>query len=118
LRVNRHQFKNRSFTLPSGISAFLKALIAPAIALRLVTALVILAGPQFAIAEPWDEGAEGIYDAIMSVARWASLIAIAVMGYMCLAGKLAWGTAGMIAGGIFILVGGEAIYTYFSDAIG
>jgi type IV secretion system protein VirB2 len=117
-RPIKPDFGNRMFCLPQGLIVFFRALANPRIALHIAWAGLLIAGPQFAHAEPWDEGADSIVEALRTIIRPIAIIAIIVCGLLALVGKMAWGTVGMVAGGIFITVGSDAIYDFFSDAIG
>jgi type IV secretion system protein VirB2 len=118
IRQTGHKFGNRMLYPPHGLPAFFKSLANPRIALQFAWAALLIAGPQFAHAEPWDEGADSIIEALRTIIRPIAIIAIIVCGLLAMAGKMAWGTVGMVAGGIFITVGSDAIYDFFSDAIG
>lgn len=113
-----HKFGNRYFVLPRGLTAFGKALLSPRVAASLAYVLLLMIGPQFAHAEPWDDGANSILDGFRSIMRPVAIIAIIVLGCLAFFGQLAAKTAAMAAGGIFITVGADAIYDYFSGAVG
>ena len=113
-----HKTQNRLFHLPAKLIALGKAILSPRIAINFAYILLMLLGPQFAHAEPWDEGADSIVEAIRSVMRPLAIIAIIVLGCLAFFGQLAMKTAAMAAVGIFITVGADAIYDYFSSAVG
>jgi type IV secretion system protein VirB2 len=112
-----HKTQNRLFHLPAGVIAFGKALLSPRIAATLATVLLMLLGPQLAHAEPWDAGADSIVEAVRSVMRPLAILAIIACGIAAAFGQLAFKTAGLIAAGIFITVGADAIYDFFSAAV-
>jgi len=113
-----HKTQNRTFHLPANLIALGKAILSPRIAINFAYILLMLLSPQFAHAEPWDEGADAVVEAIRSVMRPLAILAIIGCGIAAAFGQLAFKTAGLIAAGIFITVGADAIYDFFSGAVG
>jgi type IV secretory pathway VirB2 component (pilin) len=105
------------FHLPAGLVAFGKALCSASVAPRLLFSLLFIVAPHFAHAEAWDDGANSILDAARTIIRPLAILAIIGCGIGAGMGMFAWKTAGQVAGGIFIAVGADAIYDYFSSAV-
>lgn len=87
----------------------------------LVLAGFILLGlmPELAHAAPWDGPLQKLIDLLTgTTARLFAMLAIIIMGFMGMTGRINWGVAGSIVGGIILVFGAGYLADTFIAAAG
>jgi type IV secretion system protein VirB2 len=80
--------------------------------------LFICLVPSVAMAEPWDDLADEILDALTNgFTRTLAIIACVGMGIACMIGKMSWKLAGYLVGGIVMIFGSAAIVDWVIGAV-
>ena len=70
----------------------------------------LAASPELALAAPWDGPIQTLIDLLTgTTARLAAILAIVILGFMAMTGRMSWGFGGSIIGGIVLIFGGAWI---------
>lgn len=83
--------------------------------------MLIVVFPEVALAQadPWEGVLQRIVDILTGdAARLAAIIAVASVGITAWAGRMQWGWAGSIVGGIVLVFGAAQIVDIFSGVVG
>jgi len=74
--------------------------------------------PEMAMAAPWDGPLQNIIDLMTgTTARLAAILAIIVLGFTAMTGRMSWGLGGMIILGIVLIFGSAWIADNFIGAV-
>ncbi len=70
--------------------------------------------PELAWAYPWDDGADKALSILNGrVATVSAIIAVMVVGFLSFRGRIPWGWALSVIGGIVLVFGAPAFVSYF-----
>lgn len=70
--------------------------------------------PELAWAYPWDDGADKTLSILNGrVATVSAIIAVMVVGFLSFKGRIPWGWALSVIGGIVLVFGAPAFVSYF-----
>lgn len=84
---------------------------------NLVLMMMMISVMNFAMAQeaPWDDGLQKLLDILTgTTATLFATIAVALLGYLAMVGKMEWGRAGGIIGGIVLVFGAPHVVSWFS----
>jgi len=74
--------------------------------------------PEMAVAAPWDGPLQNMIDLLTgTTARLAAILAIIVLGFMAMTGRMSWGLGGMIILGVVLIFGSAWITDNFISAV-
>ena len=80
--------------------------------------LTFIGSPEIAVAAPWDGPLQTIIDLLTgTTARLAAILAIIVLGFMAMTGRMSWGIGGGIIGGIVLIFGAAWIADTFISSV-
>ena len=83
----------------------------------LMLGLVVL-NPDMALAAPWDGPLQAFIDLLTgTTARLLAILALIVLGFMAMSGRMSWALAGSIIGGIVLVFGSAWIADMFIDSV-
>jgi type IV secretion system protein VirB2 len=75
--------------------------------------------PEVALAAPWDGPLQSAIDLLTgTTARLVAILAIIVLGFLAMRGRVDWGVGGSIIGGIVLIFGAAWIADNFIGAVG
>ena len=87
-----------------------------AIAIGLV-ALALM--PEIAHAAPWDGPLQKLIDLLTgTTARLFAILSIIILGFMAMTGRINWGMAASVVGGIILIFGASYLANLFIDSVG
>lgn len=70
----------------------------------------LMASPELALAAPWDGPLQTLIDLLTgTTARLAAILAIVILGFMAMTGRMSWGFGASIIGGVVLIFGGAWI---------
>lgn len=82
------------------------------------TVALCLIMPEMALAAPWDGPLQELIDILTgSTARLGAILAIIVLGFMAMTGRMNWGLAGGIIVGIVLIFGSAWIADTFIGTV-
>jgi len=83
-----------------------------------VVLLLCLAAPQMALAAPWDGPIQLFIDLLTgTTARLFAILAIIVLGFLSMSGRMSWGLGGSIVGGIVLVFGSAWLADAFIGSV-
>lgn len=72
--------------------------------------LFLIISPELALAAPWDGPIQTLIDMLTgTTARLAAILAVVILGFMAMTGRMSWSLGGSIIGGIVLIFGGTWI---------
>lgn len=87
-------------------------------ALMVMAVLLVASVPEVSMAAPWDGPLQNFIDLLTgTTARLFAILALIVLGFMAMSGRMSWGLAGSIIGGIVLVFGAAWIADNFIGAI-
>ncbi|HQQ74165.1 MAG TPA: TrbC/VirB2 family protein [Pseudomonadales bacterium] len=70
----------------------------------------LVVSPELALAAPWDGPIQTLIDMLTgTTARLAAILAVVILGFMAMTGRMSWSLGGSIIGGIVLIFGGAWI---------
>ncbi len=80
--------------------------------------LFVVTVPEMALAAPWDGPLQNVINLLTgTTARLMAILSLIVCGFMAMAGRMSWGLAGSIIGGIVLVFGAAWIADNFIGAV-
>lgn len=87
-------------------------------ALMVMAVFFVASVPEVALAAPWDGPLQNLIDLLTgTTARLVAILALIVLGLMAMTGRMSWGIAGSIIGGIVLVFGAAWIADNFIGAV-
>ncbi|MES9903241.1 MAG: TrbC/VirB2 family protein [Sedimenticola sp.] len=74
--------------------------------------------PELALAAPWDGPLQNFIDLLTgTTARLFAILALIILGFMAMTGRMAWGHAGSVIAGLVLIFGAAWIADNFISAV-
>ena len=87
-------------------------------ALMVMAVFFVASAPEVALAAPWDGPLQNFINLLTgTTARLFAILALIVLGFMAMGGRMSWGLAGSIIGGIVLVFGAAWIADSFIGAV-